>query len=41
MVLHMANYEEWQTRPMQLLFQKALGQEAHRGNAPLHQVCAN
>ncbi len=37
----MANHEEWRTRPMRLLFQKAFGQKAHRGNAPLHQVCAN
>jgi len=39
--LHVENHEEWQTRPMRLLFQKALGQKAHRGDAPLHQVCTN
>src|SRR5258708_30165240 len=37
----MGNHEEWRSRPMRLLFQKAFGQKAHRGNAPLHQVCAN
>jgi hypothetical protein len=41
MALHMANNEEWQPRAMRLLFQEALGQATHRGNAPLHQVCAN
>ena len=29
MALHMANYEEWQPRVMQLLFEKALSQAAH------------
>jgi len=41
MALHVANNEEWQPRAMRLLFQEALGKAAHRGNAPLHQVCAN